>query len=144
MGFGSLGLGVTVTKMGMGNTSAIIKTVIVGHFLSPIAKIKGIDGEKVETNHGYCPQCNIPCKILRSNKHLYLLIGKTSSKRSNETQNCVLKLDVTMKNLLRDFFLISVPGLGFGLKKGWEIKPDLERTWAGKFRTLRIDRGNPS
>lgn len=30
--FGSLGLGVIVTKMGVGNTSAVIKTVTVEHF----------------------------------------------------------------------------------------------------------------
>ena len=28
-------------------------------------------------------------------------------------QNCVVKLDVTMKNLLWDFFSISILGLGF-------------------------------
>ena len=38
MGFGPLGLGVKVTKVGMGNTSAIIKKVIVGHFMSSMAK----------------------------------------------------------------------------------------------------------
>ena len=41
---GSLGLGIKVTKMGMGNTSAITKTVMVGYFLSSIAKIKGMEG----------------------------------------------------------------------------------------------------
>ena len=40
MGFGSLGLGVKVTKMR--NTSAIVKAVMFGHFLSSMAKIKGM------------------------------------------------------------------------------------------------------
>ena len=34
-----------------------------------------------------------------NNKHLYPLLGKTISKKSDGTQNCVLKLDVTMENL---------------------------------------------
>lgn len=38
-GFGPLGLGV-VTKMGIGNTLAIIKIVIIGHFLSLELKYK--------------------------------------------------------------------------------------------------------
>ena len=38
LGLGSLGLGMIVKKMGMGNTSAIVKTAIVGHFLSSVAK----------------------------------------------------------------------------------------------------------
>ena len=50
-----------------------------------------------------------------------LITGKTSSKKSNATQNCVLKLYIKMKNLLWDFFLISILGLGFGLNKGWEM-----------------------
>ena len=56
MRFGSLGWGVKVTKMGMGNTSTIIKTVIVGHFMSSIAKTKGMEGILLEkqskTNQG--------------------------------------------------------------------------------------------
>ena len=40
MGFELLGLRVKLRKMGIGNTSAIIRTVIIGHFLSSIAKTK--------------------------------------------------------------------------------------------------------
>lgn len=47
--------------------------------------------------------------------------AKLVPKKSNETQNCVLKLDLTIKNLLWDFFSISILGLGFSLKKGWEM-----------------------
>lgn len=47
-------------------------------------------------------------KFQKYNKHLNRLLGKTSSKGSNGTQNCVVKLDVMMKTLLWDLFSILI------------------------------------
>ena len=79
MRFGSPGLGVKVTKMGIGNTSAIIKTVIVGHFLSSIAKTKGMERvlmkKKSKTNQEAALSVTYHANFHENNKHLYLLLG---------------------------------------------------------------------
>ena len=76
--------------------------------------------KKSKTIQGTALRATHHAEFQENNEHLYLLLSKTSSKKSNGTQNCVLKLDVAIK-ILSDFFSISLLGLGFGLKKGWEM-----------------------
>ena len=91
MGFGSLELKVKATKMR--NMSAIIKTAIVGHFLSSMEK-----NCKKDQRTALCVRYH--ANFHENKNHLYLLLGKTSSNKSKEAQNCVLNLDVTINNLL--------------------------------------------